>query len=94
MIATRMDGSNWTVAMIATACFFNDLVMPHAWAACMDVGGRYAASVAGTMNLMGNLAGASSTMVGGFCGARQATGISSSPCWPACIFSACRAGRS
>jgi ACS family glucarate transporter-like MFS transporter len=66
MIATRMDGINWTMAMIATACFFNDLVMPHAWASCMDVGGRYAASVAGTMNLMGNLAGASSTMVGGF----------------------------
>ena len=54
------------MAMMAAACFFNDLVMPHAWASCMDVGGRYAASVAGTMNLMGNLAGASSTMVGGF----------------------------
>ena len=66
MLATRMDGVNWTMAMIATACFFNDLVMPHAWASCMDVGGRYAASVAGTMNLMGNLAGASSTMIGGF----------------------------
>ena len=66
MLATRMSGINSTMAMMAIACFFNDLVMPHAWASCMDVGGRYAASVAGTMNLMGNLAGASSTMIGGF----------------------------
>lgn len=66
MLATQMSGINATMAMMAAASFFNDLVMPHAWASCMDVGGRYAASVSGTMNLMGNLAGASSTMVGGF----------------------------
>jgi ACS family glucarate transporter-like MFS transporter len=66
MLATRMPDINSTMAMMAAASFFNDLVMPHAWASCMDVGGRYAASVAGTMNLMGNLAGASSTMIGGF----------------------------
>lgn len=66
MLATRMPGINATMAMMAVACFFNDWVMPHAWASCMDVGGRHAASVAGTMNLMGNLAGATSTMVGGF----------------------------
>ena len=66
MLATRMPGINLTMAMMAIACFCNDLVMPHAWASCMDVGGRYASSVAGTMNLMGNLAGASSTMIGGF----------------------------
>jgi hypothetical protein len=66
MLATRMQGINATMAMMAVACFFNDWVMPHAWASCMDIGGRYAATVAGTMNLMGNLAGATSTMVGGF----------------------------
>jgi ACS family glucarate transporter-like MFS transporter len=66
MGATTMSTVNTTIAMIAAASFFNDLVMPHAWASCMDVGGKYAASVAGTMNLMGNLAGASSTMIGGF----------------------------
>jgi ACS family glucarate transporter-like MFS transporter len=66
MLATRMPDVNSTMAMMAAASFFNDLVMPHAWASCMDVGGRYAASVSGTMNLMGNLAGASSTMIGGF----------------------------
>ena len=66
MLATQMSGINATMSMMAAASFFNDLVMPHAWASCMDVGGRYAASVSGTMNLMGNLAGASSTMIGGF----------------------------
>lgn len=65
MLATEMRGIDATMAMMAVACFFNDWVMPHAWASCMDIGGRYAASVAGTMNLMGNLAGASSAMIGG-----------------------------
>ncbi len=66
MTAARMPDVNTTMALMAAASFCNDLVMPHAWASCMDVGGKYAASVSGTMNLMGNLAGASSTMIGGF----------------------------
>ncbi|MFN2445705.1 MAG: hypothetical protein ABR606_09025 [Vicinamibacterales bacterium] len=66
LIATRMPDVNTTMMMIAAACFFNDLVMPHSWASCMDVGGKYAGSVGGTMNLMGNMAGATSTMIGGF----------------------------
>ncbi|HEY8666746.1 MAG TPA: hypothetical protein VIL86_08785, partial [Tepidisphaeraceae bacterium] len=32
-------------------------VMPNAWGACMDVGGRFAGTLSGTMNMMGNLAG-------------------------------------
>ncbi len=48
-----------TRAMIAmgVASFFNDLVMPGSWAACMDVGGKYAGTLSGTMNMMGNLGG-------------------------------------
>jgi sugar phosphate permease len=65
-LAARMPDVNSTMALMATAAFFNDLVVPHAWASCMDVGGKYAASVSGAMNLMGNLAGASSTMIGGY----------------------------
>ena len=46
-----------TFAMIAMgiASFSNDLVMPGSWAACMDVGGKYAGTLSGTMNMMGNL---------------------------------------
>jgi nitrate/nitrite transporter NarK len=54
-----------TFAMIAMgmASFSNDLVMPGAWAACMDVGGKYAGTVSGTMNMMGNLGGVVSPLV-------------------------------
>ena len=65
--ASRMTTLNATMAFMAAACFFNDFVIPHAWASCMDIGGRNAASsVAGCMNLMGNLAGVSSSMLGGY----------------------------
>jgi ACS family glucarate transporter-like MFS transporter len=37
--------------------FGNDLVMPGAWGACMDVGGKFAGSLSGSMNMMGNFAG-------------------------------------
>ena len=36
---------------IGLASFSNDLVMPGAWAACMDVGGKYAGSLSGAMNM-------------------------------------------
>jgi MFS family permease len=38
--------------------FFNDLIMAPAWAAAQDIGGRYAATVSGAMNSVGNLVGA------------------------------------
>ncbi|MBV8818123.1 MAG: MFS transporter [Acidobacteriaceae bacterium] len=54
-------------AMIAMglASFCNDLVMPPSWAACMDIGGKYAGTLSGSMNMMGNLAGFASPVVGG-----------------------------
>jgi MFS family permease len=42
---------------LGMASFSNDLTMPGAWATCMDVGGKYAGTVSGSMNMMGNLAG-------------------------------------
>ena len=45
--------------------FFNDLVMPGAWATCMDIGGKYAGTVSGSMNMMGNIAGFVAPWVGG-----------------------------
>jgi MFS transporter, ACS family, glucarate transporter len=42
---------------IAMASFCNDLVMPCAWGAAMDLGGVYAGTISGTMNSIGNLAG-------------------------------------
>jgi ACS family glucarate transporter-like MFS transporter len=57
---------NPLVAMLIVgfASFSNDLLMPSAWATCMDVGGRYAGTLSGSMNMMGNLmAGASQFLV-------------------------------
>jgi MFS family permease len=51
---------NPVLAMVAMgfSSFCNDLSMPHAWSACMDVGGKSAGSLSGSMNMMGNLGGA------------------------------------
>ena len=48
------------------ASFSNDLVMPGSWGACMDVGGKYAGTLSGAMNMMGNLGGALSPAAIGY----------------------------
>jgi len=52
--------ANPVAAMVAMgfASFCNDLVMPGSWGACMDVGGKYAGTLSGTMNSLGNIGGA------------------------------------
>jgi MFS family permease len=47
------------LAMLAMgfASFCNDMTMPGSWAACMDIGGKYAGTVSGSMNMMGNFGG-------------------------------------
>ena len=54
-------------AMLALglASFSNDIVMPCAWGTCMDVGGKYAGTLSGSMNMMGNFAGFVSPFLGG-----------------------------
>jgi MFS transporter, ACS family, glucarate transporter len=52
--------------VLGMAGFFNDFVMPAAWAGTMDMGGRYAGTVSGAMNMMGSIAGASSVTVVGY----------------------------
>jgi ACS family glucarate transporter-like MFS transporter len=52
--------------VLGLAGLFNDFVMPPAWAACMDVGGRYSGTVSGSMNMMGNIAGAISPLAIGY----------------------------
>jgi len=47
------------LAMVAMglASFALDLAIPCSWSTCMDVGGRYAGTLSGSMNMAGNLAG-------------------------------------
>jgi len=45
------------VTMMALASFFSDLTMPISWNTCVEVGRRYTATVAATMNMFSGLAG-------------------------------------
>lgn len=57
LFSTRVSDPLLAMLTIAMASFCNDLVMPCAWGAAMDLGGQYAGTVSGTMNSLGNLAG-------------------------------------
>ena len=50
---------------ISLAGFFTDLTMGSAWATCQDIGRRYAAIVAGFMNMVGNVGGALASYLSG-----------------------------
>jgi ACS family glucarate transporter-like MFS transporter len=66
LIFTRVQDPTRAMVVLGFAGLFNDFVMPAAWAGCMDVGGRYAGTVAGSMNMMGSIAGALSPLVVGY----------------------------
>ncbi|HEV3260694.1 MAG TPA: MFS transporter [Gemmataceae bacterium] len=56
----------WLLALLLGASFFcNDLMMGPAWAACADIGERYAGTLSGGMNMLGSLAGAAGTYFAG-----------------------------
>jgi MFS family permease len=55
----------WFFVVGSLASFFNDMTMGSAWATCQDIGGRYAAIVAGCMNTIGNLGGAAAGFLTG-----------------------------
>ncbi len=58
VLATFLRDPFFAVGAVAFSSFCNDLVMPTAWGTVMDVAGGYAGTLAGTMNMMGNLGGA------------------------------------
>lgn len=45
------------------ASFCNDLTMPGSWSSCMDVGGRFAGTLSGGMNMMGSVGAAAAPLV-------------------------------
>jgi len=65
-LAIQFHDPKWVMLSMGLAGFCNDLAMPPSWAACMDIGGRYAGTVSGSMNMMGNLAGFASQVIGGY----------------------------
>ena len=65
-IFTNVQDPVAAMFILGLAGFFNDFVMPAAWAGSMDIGGRYAGTVSGAMNMMGSVAGAMSPLVIGY----------------------------
>ena len=65
-VFTGIEDPVKAMLVLGLAGFFNDFVMPAAWAGCMDVGGRYAGTVSGAMNMFGSIAGAVSALVVGY----------------------------
>ena len=66
IVFTGIEDPVRAMFVLGMAGFFNDFVMPAAWASTMDVGGRYAGTVSGAMNMMGSIAGALSVTVVGY----------------------------
>ncbi len=66
VLATRINDPVFAMVALGLASFSNDLAMAPDWAACMDVGGRLAGSLSGSMNMMGNLGGAVGPVVVGY----------------------------
>ena len=63
LLSSMLQDATWAMVAMGLASFSNDLVMPGSWAACMDVGGKYAGTLSGTMNMAGNLGGVLSPIV-------------------------------
>jgi MFS transporter, ACS family, glucarate transporter len=66
ILSTFLRDPLWAMLSIGMASFSNDLVMPGSWGACMDVGGRYAGTLSGAMNMMGNFGGVVSPVAIGY----------------------------
>jgi MFS family permease len=56
----------WMFLAISLSAFCADLTMGSSWAVCQDIGRRYAAIVAGFMNMVGNLGGAIGPLLSGY----------------------------
>ncbi|MGH9839105.1 MAG: MFS transporter [Blastocatellia bacterium] len=65
-LSTWLQDPLWAMLVIGFASFSNDLVMPGSWGACMDMGGKYAGTLSGAMNMCGNLGGAVSPIMIGY----------------------------
>jgi MFS transporter, ACS family, glucarate transporter len=65
--ATALSTSKSSVVVLLTLGFgVMDLMLPSAWAICLDIGGRHAGAVTGAMNTAGQLGGFICTIVFGY----------------------------
>lgn len=71
-LVTRVETVGLAIAIFAAASFFSDLTLPISWNTCVEVGRRYTATVAATMNMFSGLAGFAAPVIGGILLARVA----------------------
>lgn len=64
-LSIRAEAAWPAMILMGLASFANDLDMPPSWNTCMDIGGKFAGTVAGSMNMAGNLAGFAAPWIGG-----------------------------
>jgi MFS transporter, ACS family, glucarate transporter len=58
LLSARIVDPVWAMLAMGMASFSLDLVLPVCWSTAMDVGGKYAGTVSGTMNMAGQIGGA------------------------------------
>jgi MFS family permease len=64
VLASGFVTAAWqAVALLCLAFLINDLAIPAIWATCADIGGRFAGTVAGVMNMAGGLGAIISPML-------------------------------
>jgi MFS transporter, ACS family, glucarate transporter len=67
LLSTLWAEEIWLLGLLLTVTFFcNDLSMGPAWAACADIGERYAGTLSGAMNMTGALLGAVGAVLAGY----------------------------
>jgi predicted MFS family arabinose efflux permease len=65
IVVTRLHSVVPAMLAMALASFASDLTMPISWDACVEIGGPYCATVAASMNMLGNLGGFVAPVIGG-----------------------------
>jgi len=65
LAVTRLHSVVPAMLAMGLASFASDLTMPISWDACVEIGGPYCATVAASMNMLGNLGGFVAPVVGG-----------------------------
>ena len=66
ILCVQMQNPLYAMLAMGMASFCNDLSMPGSWNSCMDIGGKNAGTVSGSMNMMGNLAGFAAPSIAGY----------------------------
>jgi MFS family permease len=69
---TRMTNVTSAMICMGLASFSSDLALPISWNTCVEIGRRYTATLAGSMNAFANIAGFIAPVFGGFVLARRA----------------------